>query len=73
MAESKNLKTQTISVTDKEIEDFKKFTLTKEYLRRALLKLQKATNYFDLEINDVEEEEESITKFISEVKRKNLV
>ena len=47
--------------------------ITREYLRRALLKLKKATEFFDQEMSDVEEEEESITKFIAEVKRKKLV
>lgn len=55
----------------KELQD--KHTLTKEYLRRALLKLKNSMEFFDQEISDVDEEEERITKFISEVKRKNLI
>lgn len=57
--------------------EFKKLVeknnLTKEYLRRALLKLKKSTEFLDIEEDGVDEFEESITKFISEVKRKNLV
>ncbi len=55
----------------KELKD--KHNLTKEYLRRALLKLKKSTEFFDIEVDDVEEFEEGITKFISEVKRQRLV
>lgn len=50
-----------------------KLSLTKEYLRRALLNLQKSTEYFDIEIDESDDFEEKITKFIGEVKRKNLV
>jgi pimeloyl-CoA synthetase len=50
-----------------------KHNLTKEYLRRALLKLKKSTQFFDIEIDEVDEYEEEITKFIGEVKRKNLI
>lgn len=57
--------------TEKELND--KLIITKEYLRRALLNLQKSTEYFDDEIDESEEFEEKITKFIGEVKRKNLV
>ena len=64
---------QTITVTAQEVKDFAQYKLTKEYLRRALLKLQKATDFFDQDLSDVEEEEERILKFIAEVKRKNLV
>lgn len=50
-----------------------KYNLTKEYLRRALLKLKKSTELLDVEEDDSDEFEESVTKFIAEVKRKNLV
>lgn len=50
-----------------------KLSLTKEYLRRALLHLKKSTEFFDIEIDESDEQEEKITKFISEVKRKNLI
>lgn len=49
-----------------------KHSLTKEYLRRALLKLQKSKEFFDIEVDEVEEFEEGIDKFIAEVKRRNL-
>lgn len=59
---------------ENELKELKeKHNLTKEYLRRALLKLQKSTEYLDIEADDVDEFEESIIKFIQEVKRKNLV
>lgn len=64
---------KTIKVTTQEIKDFAQYKLTREYLRRALLKLKHATEFFDQDIDEVEEEEESIQKFIGEVKRKNLV
>lgn len=50
-----------------------KHILTKEYLRRALLRLKDSIQYFDPEIVDIEEEEEKTLKFIGEVKRRNLV
>ncbi len=50
-----------------------KHILTKEYLRRALLKLKNSIDFFDVEIDDSDEEEDRINKFISEVKRKNLI
>lgn len=50
-----------------------KHSLTKEYLRRALLNLKKATEYFDIEIDESDEFEEKINKFVDEVKRKRLV
>ena len=62
---------QTVEQKLKELQE--KHTLTKEYLRRALLKLKNSIEFFDQEISDVDEEEERITKFISEVKRKNLI
>lgn len=64
---------QMVSLTAQEIKEFAQFKLTREYLRRAILRLKKATEFFDPEISDVEEEEENITKFISEVKRRNLI
>jgi len=60
--------------TESEYEELKrKLSLNKEYLRRALLILKKSTEFFDYEINESEEFEEKIIKFIGEVKRKNLV
>ena len=56
---------------DKELQE--KHNLTKEYLRRALLLLKKSREYIDEEIDESEEFEEKIVKFISEVKRKRLV
>jgi hypothetical protein len=57
--------------------EFKKLVeknnLTKEYLRRALLKLKKSTELLDVEEDESDEFEESVTKFIAEVKRKNLL
>ena len=50
-----------------------KYNLTKEYLRRALLKLKKSTEFFDIEEDGSDELEEDIIKFINEVKRKRLV
>jgi hypothetical protein len=50
-----------------------KHSLTKEYLRRALLNLKKSTEYFDIEIDETDEFEEKINKFVGEVKRKGLV
>lgn len=47
--------------------------LTKEYLRRALLLLKKSTEMFDIEIDESDEFEEKINKFINEVKRKRIV
>lgn len=46
---------------------------TKEYLRRALIKLKKSTEFFDIEIDEVDEFEEQINNFIGEVKRRRLV
>jgi hypothetical protein len=66
----------TKTVTQYEIELMKlteKNNLTKEYLRRALLKLKKSTEFFDIEEDGVDEFEEGITKFITEVKSKNIV
>lgn len=51
----------------------KKHNLTKEYLRRALLKLKKSTEFFDIEEDGSDDFEDGITKFISEVKRNRLV
>lgn len=48
-------------------------SLTKEYLRRALLKLKKSTEFFDIEEDGSDEFEEEIIKFIGEVKRRKLV
>jgi hypothetical protein len=63
-----------IKITTEELVQFKnEHSLTKEYLRRALLKLKKATEYFDVEADDVDEFEDEITKFIGEVKRKRLI
>ena len=50
-----------------------KHKLTQEYLRRALIRLKKATEFFDQDISDVDEEEDRISNFISEVKRRKLV
>lgn len=49
-----------------------KNNLTKEYLRRALLKLRKSIDFFDVEIDGVDECEEEIIKFIGEVKRRKV-
>lgn len=59
---------------EQELKELKeKNNLTKEYLRRALLKLKQSTEFFDIEEDGSDEFEEAITKFISEVKRKRLV
>ena len=59
---------------EKELKELQeKNNLTKEYLRRALLKLKKSTEFFDIEEDGSDEFEEEITKFVGEVKRKRLV
>jgi hypothetical protein len=59
---------------EQELKELKeKHNLTKEYLRRALLKLKKSTEFFDIEEDGVDEFEEGITHFIGEIKRKRLV
>ncbi len=65
--------TQTITAEQefKELKD--KHILTKEYLRRALIKLKKSTEYFDIEEDESEEFEDGIIKFIADVKRRKLV
>lgn len=50
-----------------------KLLLTKTYLRRALEHLLKSKELFDIENDDSDEQEEKITNFIAEVKRKRLV
>ena len=58
---------------EQELKELKaKHSLTKEYLRRALLRLKKSIEFFDIEEDGVDEFEEEIIKFIGEVKRKNL-
>lgn len=59
---------------EQELKELKaKYSLTKEYLRRALLRLKKSTEFFDIEEDGSDEFEEEITKFIGEVKRRQLV
>jgi hypothetical protein len=50
-----------------------KNSLTKEYLKRALIKLQGTIQFFDEEIDESDDEIEKINKFVSEVKRKNIL
>jgi len=59
---------------EQELKELKeKNNLTKEYLRRALLKLNKSVEFFDIEEDGSDEFAEEITKFIGEVKRKRLI
>lgn len=61
-----------MSAEEKLKELTEKHNLTKEYLRRALLKLNKSIEFFDIEIDEVDEFEESIKNLIGEVKRRKL-
>jgi hypothetical protein len=58
---------------EQELKELKEKNIrTKEYLRRALIKLKKSTEFFDIEEDGSDEFEEEIVKFIGEVKRSRL-